>query len=163
VKSRGLLFCLLILSCWPAEMLLSQSIPPDRESLLNGEGAGMAQVADKNGYPGPAHVLGLTEELQLSASQENIIDRIVESMRSAAKTKGEEIVRCEVEFDSLFKSGRVDSTSIGTMAARIAALRAQLRAIHLQAHLLTRKVLAPGQIEKYSAIRFRPQMGHKHH
>jgi Spy/CpxP family protein refolding chaperone len=144
-------------------MLMGQSIPPDRESLLNGEGAGMAQVADKNGYPGPAHVLGLAEELQLSASQKNIIDRIVESMRSAAKKKGEEIVRCEVEFDSLFKTGRVDSASIGTMAARIAALRAELRAIHLQAHLLTREVLTPGQIEKYSALRFRPQMGHENH
>jgi hypothetical protein len=38
----------------------------DIAALRKGEGAGMAKVAELNGYPGPAHVLQLANQLGLT-------------------------------------------------------------------------------------------------
>ncbi|HEV8385427.1 MAG TPA: hypothetical protein VGQ11_11205, partial [Candidatus Acidoferrales bacterium] len=37
----------------------------EREAIERGEGFGMALAADKNGYPGPKHVLDMKKELKL--------------------------------------------------------------------------------------------------
>src|SRR5689334_17464381 len=39
--------------------------PADVAALLKGEGMGMAKAAELNGYPGPLHVLTLSQELKL--------------------------------------------------------------------------------------------------
>ena len=39
------------------------------EGLLAGKGMGFAKAAELNGYPGPAHVLELAQQLRLSDEQ----------------------------------------------------------------------------------------------
>ncbi|MCL4744462.1 MAG: hypothetical protein KJZ83_03505, partial [Burkholderiaceae bacterium] len=43
--------------------------PAEVDGLLGGKGLGFARSAELNGYPGPAHVLELSDELALSAEQ----------------------------------------------------------------------------------------------
>src|SRR4051794_40771771 len=43
--------------------------PENIAALLTGEGMGMAKAAELNGYPGPAHVLALAKELNLTEAQ----------------------------------------------------------------------------------------------
>lgn len=41
--------------------------PSDIDGLIAGRGMGYAMAAELNGYPGPAHVLELAEQLELTA------------------------------------------------------------------------------------------------
>ena len=61
--SARLRLILFLTAC--ATGILTAQIPLDREALLNGEGNGMAQYAESNGFPGPKHVLDLSEKLAL--------------------------------------------------------------------------------------------------
>jgi hypothetical protein len=46
---------------------------------------GMAKAAELNGYPGPAHVLTLANELELTKSQLEQVTAIYDRMNAAAK------------------------------------------------------------------------------
>jgi hypothetical protein len=43
--------------------------PQEASDLLAGKGMGFAKAAELNGYPGPAHVLELAAQLQLTPEQ----------------------------------------------------------------------------------------------
>ena len=60
----------------------------DIAELEAGRGWGLALPAELNGYPGPAHVLELSEPLELSASQREQILEIFEEMRDEAIATG---------------------------------------------------------------------------
>jgi hypothetical protein len=48
--------------------------------LKAGRGMGLALPAELNGYPGPIHVLELSDKLGLSAEQKSRIEGLFESM-----------------------------------------------------------------------------------
>src|SRR3954449_8470012 len=71
-------------------------------ALRKGEGMGMAKAAELNGYPGPAHVLALTEQLGLTNAQQRDVRAIFERMSAAAKSLGNELIEKEQIMDQLF-------------------------------------------------------------
>jgi hypothetical protein len=73
------------------------------EDLLAGHGAGYALAAELNRYPGPAHVLELSSELNLSAEQEQTIRNIYSSVQEEAKPLGRELVDLEAQLDKSFR------------------------------------------------------------
>jgi Spy/CpxP family protein refolding chaperone len=141
----------------------AQTIPADREALLNGEGMGQASYAETNGYPGPKHVLELKSELNLTPDQTKKAQVIVQGMTSAATIKGEEIVEAEEELHSAFKAGTVNEKQLRAKLERIGKLRGELRFAHLQAHLKMKQILTPNQIAKYNELRGQTEAKHEGH
>jgi len=107
----------------------------DLEALRTGQGMGFAKAAELNGYPGPAHVLALAEQLQLTPEQLAKTRDIEASMRAKAKSIGTELIDAEAQLDSLFAYKRIDDRALQTLLQRIAQLQSELRQTHLHAHL----------------------------
>lgn len=127
--------------------------PGEIRGLLAGEGMGLAKAAELNGYPGPAHVLALADELALDDAQLAATRNIERAMRTAAVETGRELVAAERELDRLFATRKVTHESLKATLERIAGLQAELRSIHLQAHIEQTALLTPAQIRRYIELR----------
>jgi Spy/CpxP family protein refolding chaperone len=133
--------------------LHGQTVPPDRESLENSEGAGMGSYADLNGYPGPKHVLDMQDSLNLSEEQLKDVQSIFDAMKESTRSTGEAIIAREVELESLFRSGKATREVVKRVSKEIGALRGELRAAHLVAHIQAKQVLTKDQIATYDSLR----------
>jgi Spy/CpxP family protein refolding chaperone len=134
----------------------------DIDDLLAGNGMGYAKAAELNGYPGPAHVLGLAQELQLSPEQTTATQAIEASMRTAAKSLGATLVEAERRLDELFSSRRVDERRLAAALEEIARVQGELRLSHLRAHLAQAKILDSAQTDRYFALRGYGPAEHHH-
>ncbi len=125
----------------------------DIRDLTEARGLGLAKSAELNSYPGPAHVLELADQLELSAAQRTATEALVAAMRDQARPLGAKIIEAERNLDRAFVEGRIDSESLRSQVVAIAALMGELRTLHLDAHLAQRALLAPEQIARYDALR----------
>ena len=125
----------------------------DIAALQDGSGWGLALPAELNGYPGPAHVLELSDELDLSDDQKQQATSIFEEMRADAITKGEALIVAEYKLDQGFKSGDLDETSLKQLIDNAEAARADLRFVHLSRHLMTLEFLDDEQVTAYAVLR----------
>ncbi len=125
----------------------------EHADLLAGKGLGFAKAAELNGYPGPAHVLELAGQLELSAIQIGKTRALFERMQSAARVEGAKLIEAERRLDRLYAKRTATKRTVTGQLARIEAIRARLRGIHLNAHLEQADLLTPGQIERYSQLR----------
>jgi Spy/CpxP family protein refolding chaperone len=124
----------------------------ERAALERGEGFGMALAADRNGYPGPRHVLELKAELKLTPEQESAMEKLFAQMHQQAVARGREVLIAEARLEELFAAKR-PAAELREQAYRVATLRAELRWVHLSAHLAARKLLTPEQLAAYQQIR----------
>jgi Spy/CpxP family protein refolding chaperone len=132
------------------------------ESLLKGEGAGMAKAAELNHYPGPRHVIELADRLKLTAPQRAEAQRIFDAMRAEAVRLGARVVEAERALDRMFARGEADSGALARVSREIGVLRADLRAAHLRAHIEMRAALTREQIRLYDELRgYGAPGGHK--
>lgn len=123
------------------------------DGLLAGEGMGYARSAELNGYPGPSHTLDLANELKLTAEQQANIEPIFDEMKTEAIVLGQEIVAAEATLSQVFADGTLTSTSLQTQLENLANLYAQLRQVHLQAHLEVTPLLTQEQVAQYQVLR----------
>ena len=121
--------------------------------LRGGEGMGLAKAAELNGYPGPKHVLELDGELKLNEQQRVEITTIFDAMHAEAVQLGEQIIEGERGLNMRFQHGHADATWLDEAVTEIAALRGQLRAVHLGAHLTTTAALTEEQVAQYQELR----------
>jgi Spy/CpxP family protein refolding chaperone len=141
----------------------------DVEDLLAGRGAGLAKAAELNGYPGPAHVLELKDQLQLSEAQLAATQTLMAQHRAAAKRLGKEVVASERSLDQAFGSHAVDDALVSTLTATAARSQGELRAEHLKTHLAQTALLTPYQVQIYAELRgyskpeVAPAQPHQHH
>src|SRR5262249_13912209 len=75
--------------------------------LKAGRGMGLALPAELNGYPGPRHVLELSDQLGLSAEQKARIQSLFDSMKAEAVPLGERLLEQEAALDQQFASRTV--------------------------------------------------------
>jgi len=125
----------------------------DIEGLLEGRGMGFAKAAELNHYPGPKHVLELGKELHLSKEYLDRTKEIYDTMHEEAVWLGRKIVEKERSLDNLFANQKIDQKSLSDMTIEIGKLQAQLRAVHLKAHLDMKKILSSQQIDRYDTLR----------
>jgi Spy/CpxP family protein refolding chaperone len=125
----------------------------EQADLLAGKGMGLAKAAELNGYPGPAHVLDLAADLALTAEQRARTQVVWQAMDSRAKAIGQQVIDAERELDALFASRQVTRERLAAQLDHIGALQAQLRAVHLDAHLEQVRILTPEQATRYAALR----------
>lgn len=120
----------------------------ERAALERGEGFGMALAADRNGYPGPRHLLELGAELKLTPEQLAAAEKLYARMHQQAIARGREALVAEQKLETLFAENRAEA-ELREQAYRVATLRAELRWVHLSAHLAARKLLTPAQLAAY--------------
>ncbi|MFO7853634.1 MAG: Spy/CpxP family protein refolding chaperone [Paracoccaceae bacterium] len=125
----------------------------DVAALLAGEGHGFALPAELNGWPGPAHLLDLAEPLALTAEQVAAVETIFGAMRAEAKRLGADYVAAERALDAAFAEREIDSARLAALTAEAGRLRAELRRVHLEAHLAARPLLTRHQIHEYDRLR----------
>jgi hypothetical protein len=121
--------------------------------LKAGRGMGFALAAELNGYPGPAHVLELSDQLGLSAEQHGHVQQLFESMRREALPLGARLVEQEAQLDRQFADRSITPETLRSATASIAVTQGQLRESHLKYHLVTAALLSPEQIQRYRELR----------
>ena len=124
----------------------------ERASIARGEGFGMAMPADMAGYPGPRHVLDMAAELGLTAEQKSGVEKIYAAMHEKAMTRGKELFEAEARLEQMFRDGRPEA-DLREQSFRVDSIHAELRWIHLSAHLAAQKLLTAEQIAKYTRLR----------
>jgi Spy/CpxP family protein refolding chaperone len=127
--------------------------PSQIEELRAGRGMSLALPAELNGYPGPSHVLDLSKELELSASQRARTQKLHDMMKREAQTAAEDVISAEKELNDLFESKRVTPQNLREVTAKAAAAQGTLRAAHLKYHLEMAALLTDAQMLKYSQLR----------
>src|SRR3970282_819017 len=96
-------------------------------------------AAERNGFPGPKHVLELKEKLGLTPDQIRQKQDLRRTVKRAAVTAGGNIVKAEEDLFQSFENGSVTEKSLQTRLHEIARMRGELRLLHLQ---------APGKIQR---------------
>jgi Spy/CpxP family protein refolding chaperone len=119
--------------------------------LLNGDGMGLARPAELNGYPGPKHLLERALELGLTTEQQKELAAIRQQVLERARVLGKSIVNAERALDTAFKAGALTDAELDKQVRAIGVLQAELRLVHLQAHLTAKPILTPEQVRKYYA------------
>ena len=144
-----------------------KALSPEQISDLSaGRGMGLALAAELNGYPGPAHVLELSDKLELSADQRGQIQALFDSMKAEAQPLGEKLIEQESNLDGLFASRSITRESLRVSTTAIAGTQAALRETHLKYHLSTAAVLSREQVRRYAELRGygdEPVKHHHHH
>lgn len=125
----------------------------DIAALREGSGWGLALPAELNGYPGPAHVLELADELGLSDAQKKRMTKVFEAMRRDAIVKGQALIQAEKRLDQGFETGSLDASSLKRLIDAAEAARADLRFVHLSRHLMTLELLDLDQVTQYALLR----------
>ncbi|MEE8379367.1 MAG: hypothetical protein V3R49_03230 [Gammaproteobacteria bacterium] len=129
---------------------LSQS---DINGYMTGKGMGFAKAAELNHYPGPRHVLDLSEKLELSDKQLKQTQTLFNKMQAKAINLGKQLIEHEQKLDQLFAQGSVDKNSLEVTLQDIGAIQAKLRNVHLSTHLEQKELLSKHQIMMYDRIR----------
>lgn len=127
--------------------------PLEVTALLTGQGAGFAKAAELNGYPGPAHVVELADQLMLSPDQLQKSRQLMDEHKERARRLGAEVVAAERALDRLFGEQRAEAAAVASAAERVGLLQARLRAEHLNTHLLQTAVLSMEQVRRYGELR----------
>lgn len=124
----------------------------EQASIERGEGFGMAMPADHAGYPGPRHVLDMASDLKLTADQRAAMEKIFAAMKEKALARGKELFEAQARLEQMFRDARPEA-DLREQSFRIDSIHAELRWIHLSAHLAAQKILTAEQIAKYTHLR----------
>ncbi|MDJ0683487.1 MAG: hypothetical protein QNJ84_02185 [Alphaproteobacteria bacterium] len=125
----------------------------DLEEIARGGGWGLARAAELNGVPGPTHLLELAEPIGLTKDQRDGVEAIRAQMQADAIAAGERFVAAEQALDAAFQLGAPDAETVERLVMEAGEARADLRLVHLNAHLLTLPLLTDGQVIEYSVLR----------
>jgi Spy/CpxP family protein refolding chaperone len=133
----------------PVKALSEQQIA----DLKTGRGMGLALAAELNGYPGPAHLLELSDKLELSADQKDRIKQLFDSMKAEALPIGAKLIDQETALDQQFAAHTITPDRLKDATTQIGITQAELRNTHLKYHLETTQILSPRQMRQYAELR----------
>ena len=103
----------------------------DIEELKNGKGWGLAKAAELNGMPGPAHLLEMKDEIDLSANQVRAIEDLYKKMKQEAIPLGLELIELERELNAHFANKTITSKLLGVLLEKGTQIQKELRYVHL--------------------------------
>ena len=133
------------------------------DGYLTGKGMGYAKPAELNHYPGPRHVLDLSLELDLSHEQISASQALFDAMKAQAVALGRELVEKERLLDHHFADGTINSENLKSLIREIGQLEAEIRFVHLSAHLRQKVLLNKQQLQTYDQLRGYGKPGHTGH
>jgi len=123
------------------------------EDYLGGRGMGYAKAAELNQYPGPRHVLDMAKKLSLSEKQVTLSREIFDTMKAEAMALGSQLIEKEKQLDQGFANESIEPATLKRLLTEIATIQANIRYVHLKAHLEQRPLLTKHQIMKYDQLR----------
>src|SRR5882724_2320911 len=121
--------------------------------LKAGRGMGLALAAELNGYPGPSHLLELSDKLGLTSDQNSTLKKVFDAMKAETIPIGGDLVAREEQLDRLFAENVVSEQQLKAATESIGETQARLRNAHLRYHLRARAILQPSQIRRYAELR----------
>ena len=121
--------------------------------LKAGKGMSLALAAELNGYPGPAHVLELADQLKLNKQQKKRMQEMFKAMTKETRTLGIMVIEEEKKLNKLFKNKLANEQNLKEATLKIGEAQAKLREAHLRYHLLTTVILSKEQIDNYNRLR----------
>ena len=127
--------------------------PQEIEALKNGEGMGLAKLAELNRFPGPKHVLDHAQQLRLTPEQMAETRSLFGDMQSRAVAVGHELLAAEADLDRAFEENEINAEMLQNALLEIGEIRARLRFVHLEAHLRQKHLLTNAQVTLYNQIR----------
>ena len=123
------------------------------DDLKAGKGMSLALAAELNGYPGPAHVLELADQLKLNKQQKKRMQEMFKAMTKETRTLGIMVIEEEKKLNKLFKNKLANEQNLKEATLKIGEAQAKLREAHLRYHLLTTVILSKEQIDNYNRLR----------
>ena len=127
--------------------------PDDIKQLSEGQGWGLAKAAELNGIPGPAHLLEMKNEINLTESQVKKIQQLFNAMNDKARKLGKKLIQLETDLNQAFANRKINKAKLLEKLSAIEKVRKDLRYVHLVTHLETPSILSTSQIEKYNQLR----------
>src|SRR6266404_1472558 len=121
--------------------------------LKAGRGMALALAAELNGYPGPSHLVELSDQLGLTAEQLSSLKGMFDAMKAETIPIGENLVAQEQELDRLFAENVISEQQLKEATENIGETQGRLRNAHLRYHLQARAILQPSQIRRYAELR----------
>jgi Heavy-metal resistance len=121
--------------------------------LKAGRGMGLALAAELNGYPGPSHLLELSDRLGLTPEQHSTLKKMFDNMKAETTPIGETLIVQEERLDRLFAEKAVSEQQLRDATRDIGETQGRLRNAHLSYHLQARAILQPDQIRRYAELR----------
>jgi hypothetical protein len=121
--------------------------------LRAGRGMMLALPAELNGYPGPAHLLELADQIGLSAETRGRIQQMFDAMKVEAVPLGRRLIEQEADLDRQFANHTITAEGLKQSIAALGETQTELRNTHLKYHLLTAPLLTPAQLEQYAELR----------
>lgn len=127
----------------------------DIDELLEGKGWGLALAAELNGYPGPVHLLEMTEagKLDLNTTQFAEIKKLHNEMRSKVIPLGKKYVMSEQALNDSFAKNDIDDVKLRQLVSETYKYLSELKYTHLSYHLKTVKILSKTQNNEYNRLR----------
>ena len=120
----------------------------------SGRGFGLAFAADQHGYPGPMHALELKDRLRLTGGQEQAMDRLMDAMFAESRPAAARLLATEQRLRAVFAAGAANEAAVRAAVTDVERTGADVRLIHLLAHLKTRDLLSAEQRHLYHAARW---------
>ena len=121
--------------------------------LKAGRGMGLALAAELNGYPGPSHLVELSDQIGLTPAQLSKLNAMFDAMKAETIPIGETLVAQEQRLDQLFAGHAISEQQLEAATKDIGETQARLRNAHLSYHLRSRAILEPSQIRRYAELR----------
>jgi len=91
--------------------------------------------------------------LELSDAQRAEVQAVYDAMKVEAQTAGRAYVEAEAMLSHMFKAGHASPQRLKMMLGQSADALAELRAVHLRAHLEVTPILSDAQKEIYARER----------
>lgn len=125
----------------------------DIKQLSEGQGWGLAKAAELNGIPGPAHLLEMKKEINLTEQQIGKIQQLYNEMNRKARKLGNRLIELEADLNNAFARRKINKHKLLEKLSAIEKVRKDLRYVHLVTHLETPSILNASQIERYNQLR----------
>lgn len=98
-------------------------------------------------------MLELAPQLQLTEEQIKVTRDIHARMEEQAKRLGAHLVEAEIALERLFQAETANEMSVRPALELIGQLQAELRGVHLLAHIQQKRVLSQEQTARYVRLR----------
>ncbi len=114
---------------------------------------GLTDIVDINNYPGPKHVIDMSDQLALTKEQVIETKKLIDFVIHSTIDRGKEFLYAENELVNIFENGNIDENILRTKLDEIEKLRSEIRFIHLNTYLQMKQILTSYQINKYYELR----------
>ncbi|RYU90260.1 hypothetical protein EWM62_12075 [Mucilaginibacter terrigena] len=113
----------------------------------------MALVAEINKYPSADKALKFKKEIDLSPSQVTALTKINTELIRKKKEMGDFIITNETKLDALFRTKKINESTLIYYTNRFGLYQGELRNAILNAAVNTNNLLSPQQVNKLQAMK----------